>query len=277
MNSIWTPARQSKCRALVSNWIAARPVSDNPEGMSAVIQSLIDEFTVAGFDVERIENPTATHRPLLIAKRMSTAKSPWIGFFGHYDVEQADRAEWHTDPHQLTEMNGRWYGRGIGDNLLPLAQKVCLFDTLFRDSNVLYFLQGEEEVGGAFAHALCPNLELPDITLWIEETGYFYRDGRQRLLTLNADAMLTKILQTIRCLLKLEELGWAEHCRLLNKTIGGKQCPCHQHLLRQKPYIAIGPNDDDCAIHDVNESINPALLAVPARQLQIISETAAAG
>lgn len=277
MSFVWTPQRQAQCQALAGDWIAAKPVSDHPEGMTFVIQSLISQFVAAGFNVERIENPTASHRPLLIAKRVSVADSPWIGFFGHYDVEQADSAEWHTDPHQLTEMNDRWYGRGIGDNLLPLAQKVCLFDDLFRNSNVLYFLQGEEETGGPFAHAVCPNLKLPDIALWIEETGYFYRDGRQRLLTLQPDAMLTQMLEAIYRLLEEEGLGWKEHHRTLNKTIGGKQCPCHQHLLQQKPYVAIGPNDDDSAIHDKNESINPALLAIPARQLQIISEVAAAG
>ena len=276
MHPIWTQTEQAQSRALAGEWIAARPVHNHPEGLNAVVQSLTDEFTLAGFGVERIENPDAAHRPLLIARRECAPGKPWIGFFGHYDVELADAADWRTDPWQLTEVKGRWYGRGIGDNLLPLAQKVCLFRGLFKQVNVLYCLQGEEEIGGPFAHAVFPGLQLPEVALWMEETGYFYRNGTQRLLTLNHDRMLKRMLSAIHGILTRAGTDWTTHRRTLNKTIGGKQCPCHRHLLKQTPYLAIGPNDDGCAIHDRDESIDPALLALPALQLQAVSEIAAA-
>jgi len=276
MNSIWTQTEQARLKALTGEWIAARPVHNHPAGLNAVVRSLTDEFELAGFDVERIENPDAAHRPLLIARRECAPGKPWIGFFGHYDVETADAVDWRTHPWQLTDLNGRWYGRGIGDNLLPLAQKVCLLRGMFKQVNVVYCLQGEEEIGGPFAHAVFPGLRLPEVALWLEETGYFYRNGRQRLLVLNPDPMLERMLSAMRGILKREGIGWTTHRRTLNKTIGGKQCPCHRHLLKQTPYLAVGPNDDDCAIHGIDESIDPALLALPALQLQAVSEIAAA-
>ena len=275
MNPVWTATEERRCKSLVAEWISTRPVYDHPEGMDQMVQSLTTELQVTGFDIERIENPDAAHRPLLIARRERSLKKPWVGFFGHYDVEQVDTEAWNTDPWRLTELNGRWYGRGMGDNLLPLAQKVCLFNHLFQDTNVIYLLQGEEEISGPFAHRVYPDLRLPEIALWLEETGYFYRDGRQRLLRLNPDALLTRILRAAHEILAQEGRGYKEHGRTLNKAIGGNQCPCHQHLLNQQPYLAIGPNDDDCAIHDHNESMNPTLLKIPALQLQAISEITA--
>ena len=53
----------------------------------------------------------------------------------------------------------------------------------------------------------------------------------------------------------------------MNKAFGNQGCPCLVHLLKEIPYIALGPNDDYCTIHGVNETINPNYLGIASKQL----------
>ena len=55
--------------------------------------------------------------------------------------------------------------------------------------------------------------------------------------------------------------------RPLNKAFGNQGCPCLVHLLKEIPYIAIGPNDDHTKIHGVDESMNPDLLHISAMHI----------
>lgn len=52
--------------------------------------------------VARLRGKTAASRPLLL--------------MAHLDVVPALREDWSTDPFTLTEKDGWWYGRGVGDN-----------------------------------------------------------------------------------------------------------------------------------------------------------------
>ena len=50
------------------------------------------------------------------------------------------------------------------------------------DVGLLFVIQGEEEIGSPWAHQVYPTLELPDVDFWIDETGYFFKNGDQRVL-----------------------------------------------------------------------------------------------
>ena len=58
--------------------------------------------------------------------------------------------------------------------------------SLSRCRGLCWVIHGQEEVGSPYAHKLYPTVEfrssLPPIGLWLEETGYFEKDGTQRLL-----------------------------------------------------------------------------------------------
>ena len=32
-----------------------------------------------------------------------------------------------------------------------------------------------------------PGLDLPDVDVWVEETGYFYKNGNHRIMAMNVD------------------------------------------------------------------------------------------
>lgn len=266
------------CRQLVADWMACRPTYDNAGGLTAVWMDIVARMQGIGFAVQRIDNPDAPHRPLLICRRTAAGDDrATIGFFGHYDVEPVPEPEqWDTDPWTLTDKDGRWYGRGTGDNLLPLAQRLLVLGQAFAEVNLCYVLQGEEEMLGPFAHKVYPNLDLGEIHLWMEETGYFDKSGAQRILTLHADEPLQQLVGHLDDIAEADGRTVRYEERTLNKAFGGRQCPCHEHLLGNTPYLAIGPNDDDCAIHAVNESMDPALLEISARQLAAVSDWGAA-
>ena len=96
---------------------------------------------------------------------------------------------------------------------------------------------------------------LPPISLWLEETGYFKRDGTQRLLRRNLDAANRHGLAAVMELAVRYGRDVEEQERFMNKDKRGIQCPCLEHLTREQPYISFGWNDAHSAIHQTNESI----------------------
>ena len=251
------------------------PVEDNPDGLTAIHEDIRKRFENLGFDVTLDRNSEALHRPLIAAVRESNPGGKWLGFWGHYDVEPADETEWTSNPWNLEDVGGRWIGRGVGDNLVPLAQRLVLFEKMDSSVNLAYYLQGEEEIGSPFAEERYGSLNLPQIDLWIEETGYFYKDGRQRFMVLNQNQLLADVLSKLQGILKEDGRDWTVRHRPLNKAFGADRCPCLNHLLKEIPYLAIGPNDDHCTVHGVDESVDPRLLRICAEQLHGVAEVMA--
>jgi len=263
----WNGAMINKCRAMVSEWVGLQPIESNPSGLQSIHEAIIKEFSARDFQIEVIENPDALYRPIVIASKFTLEEKPVVGFFGHYDVEPADPSEWNTDPWILTDVDGRWQGRGVTDNLVPIAQRILISDLLAESVNLVFVLQGEEEIGSPFTLATYGSLKLPNVDLWIEETGYFYKDGRHRMMVLNRTSKLEKVINNITQLNLDDGRTTNVRDRPLNKAFGADKCPCLVHLLKDIPYIALGPNDDHSKVHGLNESIDPKLLSISARQL----------
>lgn len=83
-------------------------------------------------------------------------KNPFtVLFYGHYDVMSPDPVEkWNTDPFKLTEKDGKFYARGIGDNKGQLiAQIFGIYSYLKLHGefpfNIKFLIEGEEEQGSA--------------------------------------------------------------------------------------------------------------------------------
>jgi len=274
---VWSDELTQACRELSSVLVSNKACEGNPSGLEANAELVQSLFAKHGCDVWTVENPDAAYRPVILAQLGSDSSRPTVGFFGHYDVEEADPGEWASNPWRLDERDGRWYGRGVADNIVPLAQRMLLIDQLSRHCNLFFILQGEEEIGSPFAMEIYADLKLPKVDVWVEETGYFYRNGNHRIMAMNVDERLQSAITALESLNAADGRASSLRIRPMNKAFGNQGCPCLVHLLGDTPYIALGPNDDHSTIHGVNESIQPSLLDISSRQLVKLCEVLGSG
>lgn len=274
---IWTEQKTKICKRLSEVLVSNKAVESNPIGLKANASLVKKLFEDKGCKVRTIENPKATYRPIIIAEIGEESNRPTVGFFGHYDVEEADSEKWSVDPWVLSRKDGRWYGRGVADNIVPLAQRIVLIEDLAAHCNLIFVLQGEEEIGSPFAMEMYSKLILPKVDVWVEETGYFYKTGKHRIMAVNVNQTLQLAIDSIEHL--NTDLGRESAIRIrpMNKAFGNQGCPCLVHLLKDIPYIALGPNDDHSTIHGIDESINPDLLGISATHLVRLCEVLASG
>ena len=64
-------------------------------------------------DVRRV--PTDDGSDAVIGLTPGPEGAPTVLLYSHYDVQPADPAEWASSPWELTERDGRLYGRGAAD------------------------------------------------------------------------------------------------------------------------------------------------------------------
>lgn len=276
-HSVWGKEEEGRCFEIVQKLVANRGFEGNPKGLEenkTEICLLLKEFN---FEIQQIPNPDAEYRPVVIARRFSPSNKRTIGFFGHYDVETANPDEWENNPWELSVLNGRWYGRGVADNLVPLVHRILLSDVLAKHCNIVYVLQGEEEIGSPFAMSVYPELNFSDVDLWIEETGYFYKNGDHRIMSVNENELLRSVVDDLTELNNNLGLNTRLRNRPMNKAFGNQGCPCLVHLLGDTPYIALGPNDDYCTIHGIDETINPEHFSTSAFHIMSTFEAVANG
>lgn len=242
--------------------LAHRPVAGNDAGLGTVREAI--EARLRALDFTVAHHVSASRPPIVVAMRHGVGPH-WIGLAGHYDVEHGGEG-WTTDPFVPVIRAGRVYGRGTADNLGPLLLRlIALAEVAPSDTpSLVWVLQGEEEIGSAAAHAIYPALRLPPVVLWLEETGYFELDGRQRVL-LRRPAPLTR--GWVEAALELgAKRGLDVHDRYLNKAFGQSRCPFLTHLAGSATYLAIGPNDPSSRIHQADESLPLHNLALSADQ-----------
>ncbi|MEZ4294339.1 MAG: M20/M25/M40 family metallo-hydrolase [Polyangiaceae bacterium] len=170
----------------------------------------------------------------------------------------------------------RLYGRGIADNLGPLCLRLLALEQSADPAPALTFvLQGEEETGSATAHRLYPSLSLPQVDLWLEETGYFELDGTQRMLARRETELAASWIDAVIRAANAHGRAVVRHARHLNKAFGEHRCPFLTHLAGAAPYLAIGPNDPRSKIHGPDESLPVANLGVSVDQFRALLSAAA--
>lgn len=252
-----------------------------------------------GFTVRRVLNERKSSTgeragaDLLVATRRPGSDAvkrarDYVGLFGHFDVEEIKKPnEWVTeDPMVPKVVDGRVFCRGVGDNLGPLLLRLIALSQMPTKlaPGLVWFLHGEEEIQSPFALEMYPQLteetpEVARVALWIEETGYFESDGRQRVMHMHGDGISGPILELLRTSASRfgrEPPNIVE--RYMNKAFGTEGCPCLAHLVRggTAPYLAIGPNDLRTAIHKPNESVPLDTLAISSSQfLDVLALVAA--
>lgn len=160
---------------LLADLIAIESVSADPSKRAACVQAaqlLQATLIELGFTVEILQRPKA--HPLVFAHRIVSPTALTIGIYGHYDVQPADPVDqWHAPPFQLTAVKKRLVGRGVADNKGHIVQNIAALKRLIDQdqlrNNIVFIIEGEEEVGGPnLAHYLEElHMPLTSVDIWL--------------------------------------------------------------------------------------------------------------
>lgn len=143
-----TPASGRTCWPLEPRWIevlerwaSARPVSGHREGLAFLRTDLTRWLSALGFEVQ--VHTAAGAQDVLIAVRPPSIGTTWVGMFGHYDIELPGEG-WTTPPFQPTRSHERVFGRGMADNLGPLALRLLALEDADGLPGLVWVIQGED-------------------------------------------------------------------------------------------------------------------------------------
>jgi acetylornithine deacetylase/succinyl-diaminopimelate desuccinylase-like protein len=127
-------------------------------------------------------------RQNLVARLRGRGSAKPILFIAHLDVVAAPREGWNSDPFKLTERDGFFYGRGVGDVKYAVAQLVANLIRLRAeryapDRDILVALTADEEAGRAngVAWLLAERPDLMDVAycLNLDAGGGFIEKGKR--------------------------------------------------------------------------------------------------
>lgn len=107
------PRARAELGTLVSFRSVADPEVEDPEQCRLAAQWVRDAFAAEGLDARLVPTPDGTDA--VFATYEGPADAPRVLLYAHYDVQPAPAHEWTSPPFELTERNGRWYGRGAAD------------------------------------------------------------------------------------------------------------------------------------------------------------------
>ena len=121
---------------------------------------VLDKFAELGFADAHLEETADGSRAVVGSRPCSTPDAPTVLLYAHYDVQPPlDDDAWRTPPFELTEKNGRWFGRGTadckGNIVVHLAALRALGDDI--PVNLKLVVEGSEEQGTGGLEAFVPD------------------------------------------------------------------------------------------------------------------------
>ena len=100
----------------LKEFIAIPTIANNKEANQLGIEFVVQILKSLGFN-STIEGKSPYHQPVIVAQYVNVHSDKKVVLYGHYDVEKIKEWEkWDTNPFELTQKEGRYYGRGIADN-----------------------------------------------------------------------------------------------------------------------------------------------------------------
>ncbi|MFJ5883362.1 dipeptidase [Kitasatospora cineracea] len=152
------PQAQRDLAELVAIPSVADPRQQPPEKCRQAAEWVAAAFTAAGLrDVRLAETPDGSHA--VLGHRPPPPGAPTVLLYCHYDVQPPlDDAAWTTPPFELTERDGRWYGRGAADCKGNIVMHLTALRALGDDLPVGIKLvaEGSEEQGTGGLEAYVP-------------------------------------------------------------------------------------------------------------------------
>jgi acetylornithine deacetylase/succinyl-diaminopimelate desuccinylase-like protein len=146
-----------------------------------VAEAVARRLKAAGFpDADVFVGGASPTKANVVVRYKGTGRRKPLLLLAHTDVVEARREDWTLDPFMLTEREGYFYGRGVGDDK---AQAAIWIANLIRykregftpDRDIIVALTADEEGGGPFngvAWLLKNKRELIDAELCLNEGGW---------------------------------------------------------------------------------------------------------
>ena len=146
-----------------------------------VAEAVARRVKAAGFpDTDVFVGGASPTKANVVVRYKGTGRRKPLLLLAHTDVVEARREDWSMDPFTLTERDGYFYGRGVGDDK---AQAAIWIANLIRykregfkpDRDIIVALTADEEGGGPYngvAWLLKNKRELIDAELCLNEGGW---------------------------------------------------------------------------------------------------------
>jgi acetylornithine deacetylase/succinyl-diaminopimelate desuccinylase-like protein len=124
-------------------------------GSTPAARAMAERFRAGGFAPEDIHvvGPNERKQNMVVRLRGNGRKKPVL-LIGHLDVVEALREDWTTDPFELVEKDGYFYGRGtqdMKDGIAIMATTLLRYkrERLRPDRDIILALTADEEGGNA--------------------------------------------------------------------------------------------------------------------------------
>lgn len=143
-----------QAREELAELVALRSVADPrqypPEECERAADWVREKFADVGFSDARLEKTADGSMAVVGARPCSRPGAPTVLLYAHYDVQPPlDDDAWRTPPFELTEVNGRWYGRGTADCKGNIVMHLAALRALGEELavNLKLVVEGSEEQG----------------------------------------------------------------------------------------------------------------------------------
>jgi acetylornithine deacetylase/succinyl-diaminopimelate desuccinylase-like protein len=143
-----------RARVELAELVAIPSVADArqfpPEECARAANWVLDAFKGVGFSDAHLEETADGSRAVVGSRAHSDPDAPTVLLYAHYDVQPPlDETAWRTPPFELTEVGGRWHGRGAADCKGNIVMHLIALRALGDDVpvNLKLVVEGSEEQG----------------------------------------------------------------------------------------------------------------------------------
>ncbi|TCC60571.1 dipeptidase [Kribbella pittospori] len=154
------PQARDELADLVAIKSVADPRQFPAEECERAAQWVLEKFRELGFSDVELHETADGSRAVVGSRPCPDADAPTVLLYAHYDVQPPlDDAAWRTPPFELTEVDGRWFGRGAadckGNIIMHLAALRALGEQM--PVNLKLVVEGSEEQGTGGLEAFVPD------------------------------------------------------------------------------------------------------------------------
>lgn len=169
-----------RARADLTELVSITSVADArqypPEECARAAQWVLDAFAERGFTDAHLDETPDGSMAVVGSRPCGNPDAPTVLLYAHYDVQPPlDEAAWHTPPFELTEVDGRWFGRGTADCKGNIVMHLTALRALGDDIpvNLKLVVEGSEEMGTGGLEEFVPGHEdlLGADTILVCDTG----------------------------------------------------------------------------------------------------------